>query len=230
MTGGTRSGAPDGIEADPVGPEQARAAAQVGPALLLHVGHHDELPLQSLGPVGGEQAHGRAADAPLGERVAGDLLGDEVGEERGDADVVAVLDRAGRHLEERADRVEVLVRPARPGAALVDLATQPLGPGGARPEVPQDVLDAGALLEQRGPRAQQRRQGAAALDLRPVEVGEEAVGDDGEPQQLPAGAGCVAGLVTRAQAAYESAQVAGVEPAQGRQQQRLDPAGVEEVG
>ena len=111
------------------------------------------------------------------------------------------------------------MRPARSGAALVDLAPQPLGPGGARPEVPEDVLDAGAPLQQRGPRAQERRQRAAALDLRPVEAGQEVVRDDGQPQQLAAGAGCVAGLVTGTQAAYERTQIARVEPAQGREQQ-----------
>ena len=185
-------GSARGIETDPVGPQQAGASAQVRPALLLHVRHHDELPLQALGPVGGEEAHGRTSHTPLGERVSGDLLGDEVGEERGHPDVVAVLDRASRHLEERADRVEVTVCATRAGAALVDLTTQAVGPAGARPEVPEDVLDAGALLEERRSRAQQGRQGPTALDLRAVQPGEEAVSDDGEPQQLTARALAVA--------------------------------------
>ena len=87
-------GVAGGVDADPVGAEQGRAAAQVGPALLLHVGDHDEVPLEPLGPVGREQADRRAPHALLGQGVGGQLLGDDAGEERGDADVVALVDRA----------------------------------------------------------------------------------------------------------------------------------------
>ena len=44
------------VDTDAVGAEQGGAAAQVGPALLLDVGDDDEVPLQALGPVGGEEA------------------------------------------------------------------------------------------------------------------------------------------------------------------------------
>ena len=57
------------VDTDPVGAQQRRAAAQVGPALLLDVGDDDEVPLQSLGPVGGEQPDGSAADPSLGQGV-----------------------------------------------------------------------------------------------------------------------------------------------------------------
>ena len=121
-----------GVDPDPVGAEQRGAAAQVGPALLLHVGDHDEVPLEALGAVGGEEPDRRAAHPSLGQRVGGQLLGDEAGEEGADTDVVALVDRARGQLEERHDRVEVAVRPTGRGAAEVDLPAQPLGPGRCR--------------------------------------------------------------------------------------------------
>ena len=140
------------VDPDPVGAQQRRAAAQVGPALLLDVRHDDEVPLEALGPVGGEQPDGRAADPPLGEGVGGQLLGHEAGEEGADADVVALVDGAGGELEERDDRVEVAVGASGTRSALVDLAAEPLRPRGARPQVPEDVLDAGAVGQHLGAR------------------------------------------------------------------------------
>ena len=99
------------------------------------MGHDDEIPLQSLGPVGGEQAHGRAADSSVGKRVARDLLCEKAGDEGARPDVVSMLDCSSGHLEQGTDGVEVLVSSARPGTAVVDLATQTVGPARARPQV-----------------------------------------------------------------------------------------------
>ena len=208
---------PGGVDPDAVGAEQGRTTAQVGPALLLHVGDHDEVPLEPLGPVGREEAHRRPAHALLGERVGGQLLGDDAREERADADVVALVDRAGGQVEERDDRVEVTVGPAGARSARVDLAPQPLGPRGAGPEVPEHVLDTCALLEHPRTPAQQAREAGGPLDVGALESVEEAGLDDREPEQLAGRApdgGVGLALLARAEAAQQRAEVGGVEPAQ----------------
>ena len=233
VTGRHEVGVAGRVDADPVGAQEGRAPTEVGPALLLHVGHDDEVPLEALGAVGGQQPDGRAADPALGEGVGGQLLGDEAGEERADTDVVALVDRASGQLEEGDDRIEVSVRAPGTGSAEVDLAAQPLGPRGRRPQVPQDVLDAGAVGQHLRAGAQQPGERGGALDVVPVEPVEESRLDHRQPQQLArrtAGVGVREPLLAGAEAAHEGAQVGRVEPAQRREQERLDTAGVEVVG
>jgi hypothetical protein len=65
----------DPVAADPVGVQQGRPPAGVGPAPVLHVRDDDEPPLQAFGTVCGEQPDRVAVDATLGQGVPGDLLG-----------------------------------------------------------------------------------------------------------------------------------------------------------
>ena len=59
-----RRGVDEAAGLEPVGLQQRAAPADVGPHALLHRRDHDQAPLQPLGPVGGEQAHGRARARP----------------------------------------------------------------------------------------------------------------------------------------------------------------------
>ena len=144
-----RRGRQQPVGADPVGLQQRRAPAQVGPALLLDVRHHDEPPLQALGPVRGEQPDRVAAHAALGERVGGDLLRRQRGQEVAHAGVAALLLGLGGHLEQRAQRVEVAVRHPRGPSPGLDAAAQPVPPVGAVPQQPEHLLG-GGTGQQRG--------------------------------------------------------------------------------
>ncbi len=112
--------------ADPVGLEHRGASAQVGPAVLLDVGDHDEIPLQALGPVCGEQPDRRAADPLLGEGVGRDLLGHQAREEvadsggTGDRGGVALLGLTRGDVEQRDHGVEVAMCSPGCSTAVVD--------------------------------------------------------------------------------------------------------------
>ena len=99
--------------------------------------------------------------------------------------------------------------------------------------MPEEVLDSGAVGQHPGAVAQQRGEGGGALDVGSFHAVEEAPLDDGEPQQLArraARVGVGEVLLPRAEAAHERAEVGRIESAERREQQRLDPTGVEEVG
>jgi hypothetical protein len=133
---------------EPVSLEQRAARTHVGPGTLLNTGHHDELPLQTLGPVSREQPNSLAADASLGQRVRRDLLGLDLVEEDQDSGVILLLLGTGGHLEQGTHGVKVAVRCSSRGPATVNLAAKPPWPRSARPQRPQCLLrpDAGGKL------------------------------------------------------------------------------------
>jgi hypothetical protein len=216
--------------ADLVGLEHRGAPPEVGPGVLLDVCHDDEVPLEALRPVGGEQAHRGAAHALLGEGVGGDLLCHQSGQEvahagrAGHGRGVALLGLARRDLEQRHDRVEVAVGAPGGAAAELDRAAESPRPVGARPEPPQGVLGRGVGGESVGRRAQQRVHGAGRRHLGTLEVVEEPVAKHGTPDQLARGerqAPLCSRLVllSRAQEPREPAYVARVEAAERTQEQ-----------
>ena len=225
------------VGADPVGAEDARAAAQVGPAVLLHVGDDDQPPLEALGAVRGQQAYGGAAGAALGQRVRGDLLGDQRGEELADADVVAGLLGPGGRVEQGADRVEVAVRPAGAPAAELD----PLRGAGAASAVPdQSVHSSSSAVAPDvelgagwcATRSATARARCTSAPVEPVERGgvEHRRGAPARASATGSRSSACAGSFSRLpQLPGQAAYVAGVEPAQRAGQQRLGPRGVDVV-
>ena len=211
------------------------APTQVGPDVLLDVGDHHQPPLQALGPVGGEQPHRRAADPALGEGVAGDLLGDQGGEEVGDAEVVLALLGPGGGLEEgarssrgRGGRAGRPRRPARPRAAGARATTVP--------DQSSHSTSSAVSPSAWAARARQSRvdEGAGPVDLGAVQPVEEVGVDEHLADQLARAArGALLGLgrdlLAGPQQPAEPAQVTGVEAAERTEQHRLRPRRVDEV-
>ena len=229
------------VGADPVGLEHGRAPAEVRPAVLLDVGHDHQVPLEALGPVGGQQAHGGAPDALLGQGVGRDLLGHQPGEEvtdtggAGDRGDVALLGLAGGHVEEGHDRVEVAVCASRRAGAELDAATQPARPVGAGPQRPQGVLGRAALGQAVGRRPDEGVQRAGCGGLRAGDVVEEAVAEHCQADQLPGGRrqpglGVRGVLLASTQVPGQAAHVAGVEATERPEQQGLGAGVVDVVG
>ena len=162
-----RRGVDQAAGLEPVGLQQRAAPADVRPHALLHRRHDDQAPLQALGPVRGEQAHGRAAHTLLREGVGRDLLLAQLGEEVGDAAAagVALLDALGGG-EQREHRVEVGIGTAARVAAAQRRRLEPLRParaaarGRARPDRPQHRLGAALRLDHGSRVVQQAGQAA----------------------------------------------------------------------
>ena len=125
-----------------LGVEQRAAAPQVGPAVLLDVDDHDEVPLQPLAAVSGEHAHGVAAQSALGQGVGGDLLGLELLEEGPSAAALGAVLEARGGLEQRDDRVEVSVGEPTRRAAGPRGPLEPPRPRRAVPQRPEHVVGA----------------------------------------------------------------------------------------
>ena len=138
------------VEADAIGLQQRVSAPEVGPGAFLDVGHDDEAPLQTLGPMGGQQSNGFPADAPVGKGVGGDLLGTQGGQELAHAGVALLLLGPRGHLEECTDGVEVAVGHPRGLPPGLGRTAESAPPVGAVPEHPEHLLD-GAAVGQRGP-------------------------------------------------------------------------------
>ena len=220
--------------AQPVRLQQRPAAAYVRPAALLDAGHHHQCPLQTFGPVGGQQPHGPAAQVGLPHRVGGDLLALHLGEERGQTAATGDLLGARRDVEQGADRVQVPVGPATQLAAAGGVGSKPLRPVGAGPEQPQRLLGAVPGPDSAPAAGEQVGQPLRGLDLRPG----RAFGQPlriGQPQgdQLGRGPGqCSAsqlGPLGLAQRPAEPAYSHAVQPAERRGEQALrlvrgDPA------
>ena len=187
----------------------------------------------------GEQAYGGAARSPLGERVGGDLLGDQCVEEGAHAEVVALLLGPRGDLEQRADGVQVAVGAAGGSPAQLDRAAQPLGPTGARPQPPQQLLGGLAGLEGRPGAGQQVRDRACTVDVGRLGAGRQPLQrrgvEHGLAEQVARGSrgallGVGALLLACAEAAREPAYVTGVEATQRAGQQRLGACGTDVVG
>ncbi len=105
-------------------PEQRAAPAQVGPAAFLHVRDADEVPLQALAGVRGQDRDGLDLGRAPGERVAGDLLRGQVLGERGGAGGGQPVGEAGGRVEQRHDRVKITIG-GGPGSATLPAGQLP---------------------------------------------------------------------------------------------------------
>ena len=95
---------------EPVTVEQRRPATQVGPAAVLDGGDDDEVPLEPLGPVGGEQPDSAlAGEHALVGRLGRDLLRLQLVEQLGDAGPRPPLLEPRHGVEQRDHGVEVAV-------------------------------------------------------------------------------------------------------------------------
>ncbi len=97
--------------------EQGRAHPQVGPDALLDPGHHDDIPLQALGPVRGQDPDGIALRCVVREGVARDLLAGHAVQEQGGRARRQPHREPGGGVEQRAHRVEVAVGRGAAGSA-----------------------------------------------------------------------------------------------------------------
>ena len=125
------------VRAEPVRLEQRTPPPDVGPHALLDAGHHDQVPLQPLGAVGGQQPHRRPPQVRLAEGVGGDLLALHLGQEAGHPPQSGDLLGAVGDVEQGADRVQVPVGPPARLSTDSCVLAQPLRPAGARPQHPE---------------------------------------------------------------------------------------------
>ena len=197
-----------------------------GQRAFLGMRDDDQVPLQALAAMGGQQADRLTAHSAVGERVGRDLLGGEGVEELPQPHVAGLLLGAGGRFEERTDRVEVAVGQAPGLTPLLGLAAEPRSPVGAVPERPEHLLGARAGVETGSGRADQGHDAAGAVGALAGHVVEEPVGGDRTAYELARGYVGVA----RAQRPGQRPQVVGVEPSERRGQQRLRPVGGDEVG
>ena len=225
------------VGADPVGLEQRGPAAEVGPAALLDARDDDEPPLQALGAVRGQQPHGVAAHAALGQRVGRDLLGVELARNVESAGVAAGAPRPGRPRRTARRRRRGRGARAAPRRRRARPRRQPRGPGGAGPQRPEQLLGGAAGVERARGRAEQlgRPRAGPAASRVVVERVEHAGSQHGCAQELGGGRGSRSSArprgASRARScAGQRAHVGGVQPAERAGEQRLGPRGVDVVG
>ncbi len=89
--------------------EQRAATADVGPAALLHARDDDDVPLETLGGVRGQELHAVDVRSLRGERVARNLLAEHVVEEDRRARFRQPVGEARGHVEQGDNCVEVAV-------------------------------------------------------------------------------------------------------------------------
>ena len=103
------SAEPGAASASSSTPSSEPRSRRSGQVLLLHAGHDDDIPLQALGPVRGQDADRLARGGPLGQRVAGDLLAGQAVEEQARRARRQPFGIPGGRIEQREHRVEIPV-------------------------------------------------------------------------------------------------------------------------
>ena len=161
-----RGGLPDRAQLPPgqdvdqlLGAQDAAAQPEIGPDPFLYAGHQDDLPLQPLGGVGGQDAYRRAPVGRLRDGVGGQLLpGQLIHEDLGTRPRQPVGE-ARRRVEQHHDRVEVPVGGGPPVAAPGADRRPPFGQPAGLPQGPERVLGGGAGPRRLPYRAQEPRHG-----------------------------------------------------------------------
>ena len=129
------------------GAEQGTAQAQVGPHPVLHPGDHHEVPLPAGGSRGGHQGHRLPRRCPGDERVARDVLADDVVEEVRGGRPRETVGEPGCGIEESEHGVEVPVGATATGPSRQGRLPPRPREAARAPHRPQDCLDTGSFLE-----------------------------------------------------------------------------------
>ncbi len=129
-----------------LGSHHGATQPQIRPEPLLDTGDHDDVPLQTLGRVGGQDAYRGASIGGGRQRVAGQLLPEHVIEEHVRSRAGHPVDETGRGFEQRDHGVEVAIGRRASCTAPGALRRPSLGQRRGAPERPQHVLDRGAGL------------------------------------------------------------------------------------
>ena len=191
--------------------QQRAAQPQVRPDAFLHAGHHDHVPLQALGPVRGEDAHGLAGRRPLGQRVAGDLLAGQAVQEQPGRPGRQPLGEPGRRVEQRDHRVEVAVGGGAAAAAGRARRLPRPGQAGGLPHRPQHVVRGAAARRCRGRApsrpATRRAASAAGTSIRVRSRGSRSAAASGVFAPSPPRRACAAARSARRSRRRPSASV-----------------------
>src|SRR4030095_10262745 len=85
--------------------------AYVRPSALLNASHHNQIPLQTLGSMGGQHPNPGPAQLGFTQRVCRDLLGLDLSQETSHATETCQLVGASGDLEQGAEGIQVAIGP-----------------------------------------------------------------------------------------------------------------------